>query len=219
MVGSSLSALALSILSILSEHPMHPYQMRQTAIRRKHDRVITMPAGSFYSTIRRLEADGLITAIGTTREGRRPERTTYEISPQGEELFLHWLRESIAQPAAEHQQFASLIAFFAHLNPSEVVDLLGERLERLDAAHQHQAEMLAEPFWANLPRMFRLHEDYIQTLRQAERDWVAALIDDISSQRLVWAPVIVAWHQRRGTWTEPDTAPPSDDTSPEEFPR
>src|SRR5688500_6704785 len=93
--------LALSILSLLLDRPMHPYEMRVHLKERGHDQVIKLKGGSLYSTIDRLAAAGLIRAVETSREGRRPERTVYALTETGETEHLRWLRELIAEPVHE----------------------------------------------------------------------------------------------------------------------
>jgi hypothetical protein len=39
--------------------------------------------GSFYTVVQNLEKYGLIEAVGSDRDGRRPERTTYAITDDG----------------------------------------------------------------------------------------------------------------------------------------
>lgn len=196
--------LALSILSFLRERPMHPYEIKHMMRERRHDDVVKLRGGSLYSTIDRLETEGLIVATGTAREGRRPERTTYALTPSGEAELLAWLRESIAVPVHEFPLFGSMIAFLPHLMPSEAATLLRERLVHLKEQDRLHGLTMRDAFWGPLPRMFRVHAEYTAHLRSAEIVWVRALADDIESGRMPWPDVIVAWHKDRGSWAEND---------------
>jgi len=171
---------------------------------RRHDDVVKLRGGSLYSTIDRLETEGLIVATGTTREGRRPERTTYALTPSGEAELLAWLRESIAVPVHEFPLFGSMIAFLPHLMPSEAATLLRERLVHLKEQDRLHGLTMRDAFWGRLPRMFRVHAEYTAHLRRAEIEWIRVLADDIEAGTLAWPDVIVAWHRRRGSWTEDD---------------
>lgn len=202
MKASLQTPLALSILGCLRERPMHPYEIKHVMQERRHDEVVKLRGGSLYSTITRLESEGMIVATGTEREGRRPERTTYDLTPAGEADLLAWLRESIATPVQEFPHFGSMIAFLLHLMPSEAVPLLRERIAHLeDQASQFELAQ-SDAFWGRLPKMFRLHADYTASLRSAEIEWVRGLADDIEAKRLTWPDVIVDWHRRRGSWSE-----------------
>src|SRR5438876_9967919 len=91
--------LALAVMNLLMERPMHPYEMKSTMKERGHDQVIRLKGGSIYDTVERLEAGGFIKSQETSREGRRPERTVYSITEAGREEFTGWL--GAADPAAE----------------------------------------------------------------------------------------------------------------------
>lgn len=202
MKASLQTPLAMSILSTLRERPMHPYEIFHTMEIRKHDRIVKLRRSSLYSTIDRLEAEHLIVAIGTDREGRRPERTTYDLTPVGERALLDWLRSSIAAPTPEFSRFGSLIAFLPHLMPWEASTLLRQRLEHLERDASVHETMLQQPEWRHMPSLFRVHESYAVTMRNAEIAWVSSLAKDIESGQLAWPEVIVAWHRRRGSWVE-----------------
>ncbi len=57
-------------------------------------------------------------------------------------------------------------------------------------------------YGSELPRLFRVHDEYAARMHQAEIDWMRDLIADIKTGRLVWPDVIVAWHRQRGTWVD-----------------
>ncbi|WP_308252773.1 DEAD/DEAH box helicase [Pseudonocardia sp. ICBG601] len=72
------SGLALAVLSLLTEEPMHPYRMQQLIRERGKDDVVNVGQRSqLYKTIDRLARDGLIVEHATERETARPERTLY----------------------------------------------------------------------------------------------------------------------------------------------
>lgn len=213
MKTSLQTPLALGILSCLREHPMHPYEIKHMMQERRHDDVVKLRGGSLYSTINRLEAEGMIVATGTEREGRRPERTTYALTPDGETGLLDWLRNSIATPVREFPRFGSMLAFLPHLMPSEAAALLRKRVANLQAETTQAAAVFEGEFWGRLPRLHRIHAEYTACLRKAEIGWVQDLAEDIEAGRLPWPDVIVDWHRRRGSWvedaeTEAPTVPP-----------
>ncbi len=209
MKASLRTPLALTILSCLRERPMHPYEIKHMMQERRHDNVVKLRGGSLYSTNNRLEHDGLIVATGTEREGRRPERTTYALTLDGEAGLLDWLRESIATPVREFPHFGSMIAFLPHLMPSEATALLRARLAHLEGEAARTDAMMADEFWGRLPRMHRLHAEYTSRLREAEMAWVRELASDIDAGSLPWPDVIIAWHRQRGSWTEDESSRPS----------
>jgi DNA-binding PadR family transcriptional regulator len=79
--------LALAVLSCLSERPMHPYEISTTLRSRGKEQSIKLNYGSLYSVVESLQKHGLIESRETTRKGRRPERTVYEITDAGAAEF------------------------------------------------------------------------------------------------------------------------------------
>src|SRR6202171_6861499 len=108
--------LALAVMNLLLERPMHPYEMKLKMKERGHDQVIRLKGGSIYATVERLEEGGFITSQAPSREGRRPERTVYSITDAGRDEITAWLRELLAQPMNDYPQFAAALGFFAALD-------------------------------------------------------------------------------------------------------
>src|SRR5579862_3819377 len=63
------SPLALAVLALLFERPMHPYEMAATLKQRRKEDSIKLRYGSLYTVIELLLARGLIRAKETAREG------------------------------------------------------------------------------------------------------------------------------------------------------
>src|SRR3954454_3972301 len=123
--------LALAVLSCLSERPMHPYEISTTLRTRGKEQSIKLNYGSLYTVVESLQKHGLISARETTREGRRPERTVYEITPAGRDEFEDWLAELLSTPVREFTSLEAGLSLMPGLPPDEVTRLLEERSERL----------------------------------------------------------------------------------------
>ncbi len=85
--------LALAVLVLLCERPMHPYEIAATLRMRHAEGSIKMRYGSLYTVIEGLERDSLVAVKEIVRDGRRPERTVYQITTAGQERMRAWLRE------------------------------------------------------------------------------------------------------------------------------
>jgi DNA-binding PadR family transcriptional regulator len=176
--------LALAVMNLLMEHPMHPYEMKSKMKERGHDQVVRIAGGSIYDTVERLEAGGFITAQETSRDGRRPEKTTYALTEHGREEILAWLREMLAQPVNDFPQFAAALAFFAALDKDEVKRLLQARTALLESEIAGMKKGLEG--WLGemgIPRLFLVEAEYGVAMKQAELSWVRDLIRDIDT---VW---------------------------------
>src|ERR1700693_4743909 len=177
--------LALAVMNLLMEHPMHPYEMKLKMKERGHDLVIRLKGGSIYDTVERLEEGGFITSQAPSREGRRPERTVYAITKTGREEITGWLRELLAQPVNEYPQFAAALAFFAALDKEEVVRLLQVRATMLESQIA-ETEMGLEHWTKDMgiPRLFLVEAEYGAAMNRAELEWVRNLIRDIQGGTL-----------------------------------
>jgi len=171
--------LALAVMNLLVEHPMHPYEMKSKMKERGHDQVIRLKVGSIYDTVERLESGGFIQSQETSREGRRPERTVYAITETGREEIMAWLRELLAQPVNDYPQFAAALAFFAALDQAEVVRLLKVRIALLEGQAAGEEKQLKNFMELGLPRLFLVEGEYALAMKRAEVDWVRKLIVDI----------------------------------------
>ena len=76
--------MALSLLSLLTERPMYPYEMASKLCEYGKDQASKINWGSLYTVEQNLEKHGFIEAVEVAREGRQPERTTYGITEAGE---------------------------------------------------------------------------------------------------------------------------------------
>src|SRR5690349_4520940 len=87
--------LALAVLGLLLERPMHPHGIAATLRERNLDQAFKVTTGSLYDVVRSLERMGWISARETVRVGGRPERTVYAHTPEGRDQFVAWLDELI----------------------------------------------------------------------------------------------------------------------------
>src|SRR2546423_7682627 len=120
--------LALSLLNLLVERPMYPYEMAATLRQRGKDEAIKINWGSLYTVVQNLEKYGFIEAVDVAREGRQPERTTYQITDAGREELKDWLRELIGEPEREYTRFEAALGEGAVLPPDQLTGLLQRRL-------------------------------------------------------------------------------------------
>lgn len=176
---------ALTVLCLLRERPMHPYEMQRLIRQRHKDEFLDLKRGSLYHAIERLQKAGLIEVVETSREGRRPERTTYRLSERGELEVLDWLRELLAKPVREPSQFLAALSFLPHLTAEDAVDQLHERASRLDLEILALDAVLRKMV-PLIGRAVLVEVEYVRAMRQAELEWVRALDVDIRSGRLTW---------------------------------
>jgi DNA-binding PadR family transcriptional regulator len=170
--------LALSLLSLLAQKPMYPYEMAQTLRARGKEQNFKINWGSLYTVVRNLEKYGFIEAAATEREGRQPERTTYQITDPGLAELRDWLSELLSVPEDERGGFVTALSEAGILPPDEVIGLLTRRLATLDKANaSHQADLR---LWTErLPRVFLIETEYQLAMRVAEAEWLRGLLKEL----------------------------------------
>lgn len=174
---------------------MHPYQMQSLLRLRHKDEILALKRGSLYHAIGRLVRDGLIQAASTSREGRRPERTTYSITPVGRKEFTRVLRQIIAVPRRESSEFMAAMSFLVHLTPGEAMPRLEERaavLEKQIASRSAEVSAAVE----YVLRINLVESEYLIAMLKAECAWVRGLINEISTGTLAWDPKSVLKNAR-----------------------
>ena len=190
--------LALAVLALLHEGPTHPYEMGRTLRERRKEQSIKLNYGSLYTVVRQLLAAGLIAERGTTREGARPDRTIYALTPAGEEELRDWMRELVSTPQKEYRQFEAALALLGVLPPEAVLTLLRERLDHLQAETEVGRAELRRAEAAGLEPFFLIEDEYRFALLDAERAWVQGLIARIAHGDDFTRPWR-EYHARRGT--------------------
>jgi DNA-binding PadR family transcriptional regulator len=192
--------LALSLLTLLTERPMYPYEMASMLRERGKDNAIKINWGSFYTVVQNLEKYGFIEAVGVAREGRQPERTTYQLTEAGRQELNDWLRELLSMPEREHTSFEAALGESAVLPPDELIDLLRQRLAALEKANDRlQAEL--DTMRAQIPRLFLIETEYFLAQHRAEEEWVRGLLKEFTDNTF---PGLDDWRRFHATGEVPD---------------
>ncbi|HKC19990.1 MAG TPA: PadR family transcriptional regulator, partial [Candidatus Dormibacteraeota bacterium] len=123
-VSLDISPLGLSILELLSERPMHPYELAATMRSRHHDEFVRLNFGSLYHTVDSLERYGWIVPVEREKEGRRPERTVYRLTDPGRKVLLQVVGEIVAVPRREYLHFSAGLMFMHHLGAEAAAEKL-----------------------------------------------------------------------------------------------
>jgi len=181
-----LTPLATSMLAMLSEQPMHCYEMYRLMLRRHEDRIVKIKPGSLYHTMDRLAAAGMVVATGIDREGARPERTTYAITPAGRDAMREWVRSVLAEPVNEYPRLPVALGESHNLPVDEVIGLLFERIARLEAVLATDEVLVAEALECGVADAHLLDADFQMNMTRAELGWLRRLADRLESKELSW---------------------------------
>jgi DNA-binding PadR family transcriptional regulator len=203
--------LALAVLALLFERPMHPYEMAATLKSRHKHESIKLRYGSLYTVIEMLMERSYISATETSRDGKRPERTVYTLTAVGYDELRDWMRELIGEPAKDFPQFEAGLCLMPVLPPDEAVALLRTRAVRLAGQCAQLETQLAHIAGQDVsavagpdeklppqlkgkkfPPIFVVESGYRLAMIKAELDFVNDLVRRIAEEG--WGPV--------GMWRE-----------------
>jgi DNA-binding PadR family transcriptional regulator len=185
--------LALAVLALLFERPMHPYEMASTLRDRNKEESIKLRYGSLYTVIDLLQRAGFIAPRETERAGRRPERTVYALTEAGSAELHDWMRDLVGTPVNDYPQFEAALAVLPVLPPEEAAALLDERAERLATEIRDTNDLMARAHADGVERLFLVEGEYRVAMRAAERRWVEALAREIRDEES-W-PVVREWRR------------------------
>ncbi|WP_280251628.1 PadR family transcriptional regulator [Nocardia abscessus] len=187
--------LALAVLSVIVERPMHRYEIAQTLRDRGKDHDMAIKWGSLYTVVQNMAKVGFLEVVGSEREGARPERVIYRITDEGRAEMADWTRELLSSPEPEPHRFVAGLSMLAVLPPAEVVELLGTRLEALARTIETVRRELGE-LAGTLPRLFIIESEFGLAMLEAEAAWTRSLRDELTEGAFPGLVQWREWHER-----------------------
>jgi DNA-binding PadR family transcriptional regulator len=180
------SPLALAILGLLEDGPLHPYGMQQLIKRWGKDEVINVgQRATLYKMINRLCEAGLIKPAGTTRDHSYPERTSYELTEVGRETRQQWMAEVLSMPRNEFPEFPAGLSFLPLLTPESTRQLLVIRRDKLVQRLAERDALIARVGFP-LPRATMLETEYLHAITEAEIRWLERVIAGLGDGSITW---------------------------------
>jgi DNA-binding PadR family transcriptional regulator len=159
--------------------------MQQLIKSRGKDEVINVrQRAGLYQTINRLLRAELISIREVERQENWPDRTIYQLTEEGRETMLVWMRQMLSAPANEFPDFPAALAYLSLLTPVDARLELERRLQLLTAEAQRIHSQLASATY--VPRLFLIEMEYLQAVLNAELAWVKSLVEDLDAGRLTW---------------------------------
>lgn len=120
----------LLILGLLRGWDTHVYQLTDF-LEKRLAYLVNLKKPTAYALLERLRKHGRVT-VTTEREGNRPERRVYKVTPEGETYFLELLRENLGSFTEPRFPDAIGLYFLQALPPDEVQALLHQRLDVIE---------------------------------------------------------------------------------------
>ncbi|MEU4198035.1 PadR family transcriptional regulator [Kribbella sp. NPDC026611] len=184
------SPLALAVLGLLENGPLHPYGIQRLIRQWGKDQVVNVgQRTSLYRMIVRLEEDGLISVSATEQDERYPERTVYHLTDEGRRVCREWLAEILTTPRNEFPEFPAGLSFVMLVPPKTAGELLGQRREALTKRiSELQLELRMEVDGKPIPRYALLETEYQVAVLIAEAKWIDSVRHDLRTGKLTWTP-------------------------------
>ena len=164
----------LLVLGALDRHgPRHGHRIRRAAEQADVATWGGVTMGALYREMRALDGEGLIAAVRTETEGRRPVRTIYEITAEGRRELAILREQALAEPRQAPDAVSVALAFGGVGEGGVALPLLRARRDVLQREAEgiaaERARLVAEGMLGTVDvAVFRRGE----LLRAAEVAWI-----------------------------------------------
>ncbi len=176
----------LLLLGLLSTQSQHGYQMNEF-IEHNLGRVTLMKKATAYALLTRMEDAGLVEAEDA-REGNRPTRRVYSITPDGTALMREMLISVLQEPSESLPPGDIAVMYIAALDVDTAISALEQRVATMD---EQIAELESAPLHPNVVGVDLAIERRL-TLTRADRDWFRGVIERLRSGAVVPRGVLAA---------------------------
>ncbi|GAA2417893.1 PadR family transcriptional regulator [Nonomuraea africana] len=181
--------VGLTVLAMLSVRAGHPYELHRFIVDTHKDYVTGLPR-SLYHAIERLAGEELIVPVETSRQGRRPERTVYEITDEGRRELATRLRMLLENPGSERRTFTAAVSLIGVLPVPEALQALLARAAAIEGNLTGLNGHLKALKDGGLPDVLMIELDYERALSESELAWVKQLIARLESGELDWSGTV-----------------------------
>lgn len=176
----------LLLLGLLSTQSQHGYQMNEF-IEHNLGRVTLMKKATAYALLTRMEAAGLVGAEDA-REGNRPTRRVYSITPEGTALMREMLVAVLQEPSQSLPPGDIAVMYIAALDTDAAIEALERRVAAMD---EHVTELESTPLHPTVVGVDLAIERRL-TLMRADLDWFRGVIDRLRGGEVVPRAVLAA---------------------------
>jgi DNA-binding PadR family transcriptional regulator len=176
---SATRLLVLGAIRILQ--PVHGYEVRRELVTWRLEDVTNLKPGSIYGAIRTLEKDGCVAVHSRESDDRRPERTTYVLTGEGEKEFQLLLREAWWSVTPPKEPLIPALCLMLFLPREELIRALQARMHTLEAeldATGFQRAAIQEGATGaegEIPDHVREILDFLSARTRAELEWTRGL--------------------------------------------
>jgi DNA-binding PadR family transcriptional regulator len=156
-------------LAILSRQPTHGYDLLQTYEGLFSTVLPPLNAGQIYTTLSRLERDGLVEDYAVQQEGK-PDKRIYQLTGKGHQILLGWFAQPISGSRLKDNFYLKLMG--AQMSGLVDIQLLIDEQRRQYLQSLHDLNNLAlEKEISDDPARFFLIQGAVLHLK-ADLEWL-----------------------------------------------
>ncbi|HEV2654095.1 MAG TPA: PadR family transcriptional regulator [Ktedonobacteraceae bacterium] len=117
------------ILGLLKKQPMHGYEMFQQFQNSTLGQIVHVEMSQLYAFLKKLEHLAYIEAVEVKMQGVRPPRKIFQLTQQGEDIFLQWLALPVEKPRDIRILFLIKLYFVQRHLPAQTGSLLEQQID------------------------------------------------------------------------------------------
>jgi DNA-binding PadR family transcriptional regulator len=132
---STTRMLVLGVVRLFQ--PVHGYDVRRELVSWHVDEWASIAPGSIYNALKSLAKEGLIAVAGTGQVGARPERTTYELTPRGEQELSELVRDSWWTVKMPIDPLVAALSLLSFMDRKEAIAAIEARAATIKGSMKH----------------------------------------------------------------------------------
>lgn len=190
-----MSATRLLVLGVVRMHGRaHGYQVRRDLLTWSADKWANVAPGSIYHALKKMAREKLLEEVTTDADGgetRGPDRTAYQLTPDGETEFQVLLAKSLSEADESTQGSYRLVAgvtFLTALPRSRAISLLEHQITELRGRRANAAHLLQGhgKEWGQPAHVDELYRLWV-TMIDGMLSWLEGLVSRLQSGEYVMA--------------------------------
>lgn len=197
----SVRATRLLVLgTIRLRQPTHGYDIQRELTAWNADQWANIARPSVYNQLRSLSRDGFVAVTSVEQSTKRPSKTLYVITEEGEEEFGRLLNEVVSNEHPQPLDLLAALCFLPSLTESEVVDAVTKRVAIIKGfLESFDKEM--ESWFQPDSRTNYIQEIFLLTREAfvAECRWAEGFLERVSSGTYTFADRSVISGKHRPT--------------------
>jgi len=185
------SATRLLVLGVVRMYgSAHGYQVQRELLSWSADKWANVAPGSIYHALKKMETERLLVVISTDAHPGGPDRTAYQLTPDGEIEFQQLLTKYLAESDDSAQgayRLAAAVTFLPALPRAKALSLLRHRRTQLRGQQATARDLLENGTgWGQPEHVVELYKLWLASM-DATDEWLRQLLTRLESGGYVMA--------------------------------